>query len=143
MSTYNIYHNFFIKASTNKVFEAFSSPDHLINWWPLKCSGEPTLGATYNFNFTDEYNWYGEVSKLEVGRSFYIKMTDSDKDWNPTTFGFEIEAGVVQTIVRFSHTGWKTCNDEFKNSSFCWALLLQGLKEYVEEGIVVEFEDRA
>ena len=33
-----IYHDLFIKSSLSKVFETITEPDHLINWWPLKCS---------------------------------------------------------------------------------------------------------
>ena len=138
----NIYHNFFIDASTKKVFEAITDPDHLINWWPLKCSGKPAVGEEYNFNFTDEYNWYGHVIQAEPNRSFHIKMTKSDHDWDPTTFGFDLSEKNGQTYVDFWHKDWPVCNDHFKFSSFCWAILLKGLKDYVEKGVIIPFEER-
>lgn len=69
-------------------------------------------------------------------------MTDSNEDWNPTTFGFNLEEQENGIYLRFSHKGWLENNDELKHSSFCWAMLLNGLKNYVEKGIVVPFEER-
>lgn len=140
--SFSIYHNFFIKASAEKVFDAITIPKHLNNWWPLKSSGKPELNSEYNLNFTDEYNWYGKVSEVIPNQSFFIKMTQSDKDWNPTTFGFVLEENETGTSVKFSHEGWQECNTEFKQSSFCWAMLLNGLKNYIEKGIVVPFDER-
>lgn len=140
---YSIYHDFSIDAELNKIFDAITLPDHLINWWPLKCTGEPKPGAEYNFNFTDDFDWYGIVSGFIPNQSFHIKMIQSDEDWKPTTFGFELEKSNEKVIVHFSHTGWPACNAHFKTASFCWALLLNGLKNYVEKGIIIPFEERS
>jgi uncharacterized protein YndB with AHSA1/START domain len=139
---HNIYFDFYINASKQEVFEAFVLPEHLDKWWTLKSSGQPKLGETYNLNFTDQYNWFAEVSKVEANTSFYLKMTDSDPDWNPTTFGITLEDHQDKTLLKFSHTNWPENSHEFRNSSFCWAQLLQGLKNYVEKGIVIPFEKR-
>lgn len=47
--------------------------------------------------------------------------------------------------VNFSHVNWAEANDHFKHSSFCWALLLNGLKNYLEDnylenGIIIPFK---
>ena len=138
-----IYHNLLIEASPEKVFEAISSPEHLINWWPLTCKGMPELGSTYNLHFGPEYDWYGEVIEYKFPQSFHIKMTKSDKDWEPTSFGFYLEPKNRAVYLRFQHAGWPQSNDHFKHSSFCWALLLNGLKDYVEKGRIIPFEERS
>lgn len=69
-------------------------------------------------------------------------MRKPDLDWNPTTFGFDLKSTGNSTLVEFSHVNWQNNNHEFRNSSFCWALLLNGLKNYLEKGIVVPFEER-
>ena len=89
--SYNIYHNLLIKASAKEVFDAVSQPKHLDNWWSLKSSGTPELHSEYNLNFTDKYNWFCKVSNVKTDESFYLKITKADKDWNPTTFGFDLE----------------------------------------------------
>ena len=70
-------------------------------------------------------------------------MLTSSDDWNLTTFGFKLKfLGKKSTQVHFSHTNWLHCNAEFKQSSYCWAILLNGLKNYVEKGIVIPFTER-
>jgi len=131
-----------IKAPIEKVFQAVSTPKQLINWWPLKCKGTPEIGGEYNFYFAPEYDWIGEVSKLDPNNNFYIKMTKSDADWNETTFGFDLKKDNNHTQLSISHLGWTKCNSEYKSSSFCWAMLLKGLKDYLEKGIIITFEER-
>ncbi|ULC60535.1 SRPBCC domain-containing protein [Flaviramulus sp. BrNp1-15] len=140
--SYNIYHNLLIKASSKEVFDAVSQPEHLDNWWTLKSSGKPELNSEYNLNFTDTYNWFCKVSKVKENESFHLKMTDSDKDWNPTTFGFDLEVKENATYLKFSHKNWPENNEHFKHSSFCWAMLLYDLKNYLEKGIIIPFEER-
>lgn len=139
----SIYHDVNINVSKDLVFGAISDPVQLINWWPLRCTGHPVLGETYNFFFSEEYNWYGTVSKIEKNTSFYIKMTRSDKDWDPTTFGFQLSENNGACMLSFSHVNWPENNHHFRRSSYCWAILLNGLKNYVEKGLVVPFDQRA
>ncbi len=140
---YSIHHNFLILKDIESLYNAISQPEHLVNWWPLKCSGIPEPGELYNYNFTDKYNWYAEVSSCKKNNHIHFKMTESDEDWNPTTFGYNLEEKENGTYTRFFHKDWSECNDHFKHSSFCWALLLKGLKDYLEKGIVIAFENRA
>lgn len=139
---HHIYHNLLIKSDAKKVFDAFTNPIHLNNWWTLTSSGTPVLDSEYNLNFTDQYNWFGTVSKVIENQCFFITMTISDEDWNGTTFGIELENHTEGTYLKFSHKNWQKDNDHFKHSSFCWALLLKGLKDYLEKGIVIPFESR-
>ena len=139
---HHIYHDLFVKAASMPIYEAITTPKHLNNWWPLKSSGQPELGTEYSFYFTPEYDWYGEVIKSEPGKAFHIKMTRADEDWNPTSFGFDMEELEGGTQLKFWHKGWPECNHHFRRSSFCWAILLKGLKDYVEKGVIVPFEDR-
>lgn len=139
---YCIYHNVSINASEEKVFKAVSDPKELEKWWPKKCTGIPKLGATYNFYFGELYNWYGQVVACKENESFYVKMTKSDDDWNPTTFGFDLETKGNKTYLQFFHKDWSEINTHFKHSSFCWAMLLNGLKNYLEKGIIIPFNQR-
>jgi uncharacterized protein YndB with AHSA1/START domain len=137
-----IHHDVFIKSTKKKLFEAVSQPSHLNKWWTLRCAGKPKEGAEYNFYFTPEYDWLGKVIKIEPNQAFHIKMTKSDSDWAPTSFGFDLEDGEGGVQLKFWHTGWPQCNHSFRRSSYCWAILLNGLKNYVEKEIIVPFEDR-
>ena len=76
-------------------------------------------------------------------KSFHIQMTDADEDWNPTTFGFDLRETEQGVWLEFWHKNWPELNHHFRRSSCCWAILLKGLKDYVEKGIIVPFEERA
>ena len=140
---YTILHDVTIKAPAAKIFDAITQPRALENWWPLRCSTDNQTPATYNFYFTDEYDWYGVVSKVEKNKSFHIRMTQSDEDWAPTTFGFDLEDANGLVLVKFHHSGWQSTNHHFRRTSYCWAILLHGLKRYIEEGHIIPFEERA
>ena len=142
MGTYSIYHDLIIHAPVEKVYSAISDPTHLINWWPQSCSGIANQGEPYNFYFGPKNDWWGEVTNCEVNKTFHIKMTVSDADWNPTSFGFDLTTLQEGVQLHFWHVGWPSCNHHFKRSSFCWAMLLNGLREYVEKGVIVPFERR-
>jgi uncharacterized protein YndB with AHSA1/START domain len=138
-----IYHNFIIEAAPEKVFKAVTDPRLFENWWPLRCTGTPAMGEEYNFVFEEPYNWVAAISKFELNRSVYYKMTKSDPDWDPTTFGFELKEHEKGTYLAFFHKDWPQANDHMKYSSFCWAMLLNGLKNYLENGQIIPFEQRA
>ena len=142
-SANDIYHDLIINASAKEVFDAISLPQHLNNWWTLKCSGSPAPAAEYNLYFAPEYDWYGKVTTCDPNRSFHIKMIKSSPDWDPTSFGFDLKKAGQGVRLQFWHKDWLHCNEEFRNSSFCWAMLLNGLKIYLENGVIVPFEKRA
>lgn len=141
--SYGIYHNLIVHAEKDLLFRAIADPDELEKWWPLKCSGHQAVGAQYNFYFGPEYDWLGEVVTYNKGAAFYIKMLKADPDWNPTIFGFDLTEQGNGIKLQFSHTGWPHRNDHFKTASFCWALLLKGLKDYVETGKIIPFNARS
>lgn len=142
MEAFAIHHNLYINSTRARIFEAITQPKQLIKWWPKGCQGKPELDEIYNFYFAPEYDWYGKVIKVQQNKSFYIKMIQSDDNWNPTSFGFELKSKGNGVTVMFSHEGWPSCNAEFRESSYCWAILLNSLKNYLEKGIIVPFEDR-
>ena len=138
----SIHHDLQILAPISKVYEAVTEPSHLINWWPQECSGKPETGEVYNFVFTPEYNWYAKVIEASPPNKFHVKMTKSDSDWDPTSFGFNLQQHEASVQVEFRHVGWPSCNANFRRSSYCWAILLKGLKDYLEKGVIVPFEER-
>lgn len=113
----------------------------MVNWWPLKCTGTAEIGATDYFYFGPQYDWCGRVIQYIPNSAFHIKMTKADSDWMPTSFGFDLSRTNGHVQIRFWHKGWPACNTHFRRSSYCWALLLNGLKHYIEIGVVVPFEE--
>lgn len=138
----DILHQFNVNAPPQKVFDAFCTSNGLINWWPQRSSGQPKMGQEYTFYFGPEYDWRGEVTNIIPGKELTWKMTQASDNWKATRVGFKLLSGKDGTQVSFFHKGWKEANEHYRISNFCWAILLWGLKQYVEKGVVVPFEER-
>lgn len=141
--SYAIHHALNIKSDIETVFESISQGEHINNWWTLKSESNCTLNGVYRFYFTQEYDWYAAVSELSKPNQIEIKMTKCSKDWEDTSFGFMLERKADQVQVNFYHSDWQENNFHFQHTSYCWALLLKGLKDYIERGIIVPFGQRA
>ena len=140
---YSIYHDIIIQAKKEKIFNALTLPKHLNNWWTLKSKGFPLVGSEYNFYFSEDYNWYAKVIFSDTLKGFHLKMTNSDEDWDPTSFGFDFEDVSDGVILKFWHKNWLHQNHHFRHTSYCWALLLNALKNYIEKGIVISYKNRS
>ena len=141
-NSFEIYHDLLINVPVSDVFEVVTMPKHLIQWWPLKCTGTPVVGGEYNFYFTPEYDWFASVIEHSENKTFQLQMIKADTDWNGTIIGFDMCEIKGNTQLRFWHKDWPKCNDHYRRSSFCWATLLNALKNYLEKGIVIPFEER-
>ncbi len=140
---FNIYHDIYIKSTAEAIFEAVTTPLALEKWWPQHCSGSALVGVEYRFYFEKEYDWYGIVTKVVPSNYFEIQMTKSDPDWNHTKFSFHIKPENGGCWLEFNHINWPKNNHHFRRSSFCWAILLQGLKNYLEKDEIIPYPDRA
>jgi len=108
----------------------------------FKSVRKTSIKSEYNLHFTNQYDWYGKVPEVKGNEIFCVTMTKSDSDWNDTTFSSHLEEVENGTQLDFAHKDWLKNNHHYRHSSFCWAMLLNGLKNYLEKGIVVPFLDR-
>lgn len=138
----DLFHIFPINASIDKVFEAISTPGGLDKWWTKTSSGNTAIGETFHFHFEPDYNWTAVVSKYLLHQEFELTMQNSDEDWEGSKVGFRLTEKNSMTEVQFYHTGWKTDNEHYRISNFCWAMYLRILKRNLEFGEFVPYADR-
>lgn len=139
----NIYHDIEIKATQEAIYEAITSPSGLNAWWTLKSAGEPSIGNEYNFFFSEDYNWFAVVQNISANESIIYRMTQATDDWIGTILSFEIiSQSESLSLLRFEHRGWKEITEHYRRTSYCWALYLSCLKEYLEKGIIKSYELR-
>jgi uncharacterized protein YndB with AHSA1/START domain len=134
---FDIHHNFIVKAPARSVFDAFCTPGGLDSWWTLKSEGKPTLDFLYTFYFGPEYDWRAKVIHVVPGKELTWKMVKTMDDWQGTKVGFQLSENAGITQVHFFHLGWREASEHFGITNYCWGQLLNGLKKYVEEGIVI------
>ena len=138
----DIFHNFPIKASARRVFEAISTPGGLNSWWTKNCSATPSKDAEYDLGFGPGYDWRATASQWLPDSAFELRFTDADADWQGTRVGFHLVENDNVTSVSFHHLGWPEHNEHYQTSCFCWAMYLRLLKRHVEFGEVVPYESR-
>jgi uncharacterized protein YndB with AHSA1/START domain len=138
----DIFHNFPIKASAHKVFEAVSTPEGLDSWWTKTCEAKPAENSEYKLGFGPGYNWSALASRWTPDSEFELQFSEADDDWRGTQIGFQLTENNGVTEVSFQHLGWPEANEHYQISCFCWAMYLRLLKRYVEFGEVVPYEDR-
>lgn len=138
----NIFHNFPICSSIDKVFDAISTPNGLDKWWTKTSLGRVAIGETFHFQFDPGYNWTAVVSKCIPNKEFELTIQNSDDDWKDSRVGFRLTKKQNITEVQFYHTDWKEENEHFRISNFCWAMYLRILKRYLEFGEFVQYADR-
>ena len=139
---HHILHQFAVKNSKEKVFNAFCQPQGLNAWWPLESQGYPGINEMYRFYFGPEYDWKAKVIHVIPNKELTWQMTEAMEDWKETQLGFRLSEKDDVTSVSFFHNNWQQASDHFAITNFCWGQLLNGLKNYVERGIIVPFEKR-
>lgn len=138
----DIFHDVPIKATTDRVFQAISTPEGLDRWWTKQSVGTPETGQEYQIGFGPEYQWTAKVTRCTPNSDFEFKMLQADGDWAGTRIGFRLEFQDPVTWVRFYHTGWPSLNEHFRISCNCWAMYLRILRRWLEHGESVPYEDR-
>jgi uncharacterized protein YndB with AHSA1/START domain len=138
----DIFHNFTIKSSPEKVFENICRSEGLDNWWTKNSVAKPEKGGEYLLDFGPQYRWKAVVSKYETNQIFELQFTDADADWIGSKVGFSLKVKNGNTDVYFYHSGWPQVNEHFKISSYCWAMYLRILKRYTEKVEQVPYEKR-
>jgi len=138
----DIYHDFPINASSQKVFQAVSTPKGLDNWWTRTCEGSPAESAEYKLGFGPGYEWRAVVTQYTPDSAFEFQLTQADSDWQNSRVGFELTEQDGCTTVKFHHVDWPEANEHYRISCFCWAMYLRLLKRYVETGETVPYETR-
>jgi len=138
----DIYHTFIINSSLAEVFNGISTPKGLNIWWTKKSEGKPIVGTTYKLNFGEQYQWEAIVTKSKLNELFELQMTKADEEWTKTKIGFLLTAKKNFTEVSFYHKGWQNKSENYKFSSYCWAMYLRILKRNIEYRDEVPYEKR-
>jgi uncharacterized protein YndB with AHSA1/START domain len=138
----DIFHDFLIKAPRERVFRGVSLPAELDQWWTVRSKGEPKEGAEYELAFGPDHDWRATVTRLVPNSSIEFKMTRADPEWVGTRVAVDLSDSAGATSVRFRHTGWPTVSDNYRGSSYCWAMYLRVLKRWLERGETVPYVKR-
>jgi len=141
---FSILHDFAIAAPAARIFDAISLPAGLDQWWTERCTSvSRDVGAEYQLHCGAGHDWRAVVTACEPPRIFEIEITQADDQWRGTRIAFELASGHSgRTSVRFVHAGWAAQSDNFRGSTYCWAMYLRILRRHLEHGETVPYNKR-
>lgn len=123
----DILHRVGIDAKPERVYRALTTIDGLRGWWVSTTTGGAAPGQTIDFGFCDM-----QVVAAEPDRLLQWRCTRGLDEWVGTTVTFRLSWEDEQTIVLFTHAGWKEPVEFMHHCSTKWAVFLLSLRDQVE-----------
>ena len=129
----DIRHRVGIAAPQGQVYEALSTKDGIARWWTRDVRGDAGLGGKLEFFFgPPEPAAVMEVAELVPSQRVAWRCVQGPDEWVDTSLIFDLKSADGQTVVVFSHAGWREPVEFIYHCSTKWAYFLLGLKAGLE-----------
>jgi uncharacterized protein YndB with AHSA1/START domain len=131
-TTTAIRHRVGIDAPLEQVHHALTTTDGLAAWWTQDTSGDPTPGGVLTFRFGEKGAIVFEVVEVTPDRIAWRGLLGGPDEWVDTTVTFELEQDGDETVIRFTHAGWRDDGWFQGHCSTKWGSYLLGMKDLLE-----------
>lgn len=131
----DIVHELTIDAPRARVFDAIVTRKGLSSWWTQDVEAEPKVGSIAVFRFGGASTVFRmKVKGLSRGRRVAWHCVGDAPEWQGTGVTFELRPGETrrETVLRFTHAGWRSAKGWMGTCSYTWAHVLARLKRYAE-----------
>jgi uncharacterized protein YndB with AHSA1/START domain len=137
---YDIRHRIGVEATTATVYEQVATIDGLRHWWTTDTRGRAAVGERIDFHFggPDRYMTM-EVLELDPAQRVAWRCVAGPDEWLDTTITFDLADTDGETILRFTHAGWREPVDFMGHCSSKWGSYLLSLKHGIEAGAARPF----
>lgn len=125
--------NVVIKAIPEKIYNAITTQEGLASWWAKQTTAKPEPGFVNVFTFGKFRNEM-KVTTLTPNKRVEWKCVNSIEEWIGTDIIFDLEEKEGNTVLRFTHGGWRAITDTFAGCTYDWASFLKSLKALCETG---------
>jgi uncharacterized protein YndB with AHSA1/START domain len=125
----DIRHRVGIKAPQKRIFEMLSTTDGLTTWW-TPADGDSEVGGKLDF----EGAVVMEIVEVSPNKRVLWRCVEGYPDWVGTTVSFELKKGDGETVLLFTHGGWREPSEMLHHCSTKWATFLVGLRSGLEGG---------
>jgi uncharacterized protein YndB with AHSA1/START domain len=137
----DIRHNVVIKAAAEKIYQAITTQEGLSNWWTTDTTAKSEVGFVNVFVFGKFRNEM-KVIALIPNKKAEWECINSIEEWIGTHISFELEEKGSNTLLRFTHGGWKEETDTFAGCNYDWATFLASLKLLCETGTGKPYQNK-
>ena len=126
-------HQIPINATPEKVYAALATQAGLRNWWTADTNAEERVGGKAEFGFDRRGMVFRmKIEKLEPSKSVIWSCHGDHPEWAGTTLTWHIAGDGGPTVLRFTHSGWKSISDFYAMCNSTWGELIYRLKGYLE-----------
>jgi uncharacterized protein YndB with AHSA1/START domain len=130
-----IRHRVGITAPQTAVYERFATKDGLVSWWTEDVRGRSAPGDKLTFTFgSSDRSVTMEVIELTPNERVVWRCVEGPEQWVDGLLTFDVRAGDDETVLLFTHEGWREPDEFMHHCSTKWASFLIGLKIGMETG---------
>ena len=132
---HDIRHRVGIKSPIDEAYQAVATREGLASWWTEDVRGESREGGKLEFHFGGPgAAAVMEVVELEPPTRVRWRCVEGPEEWQDTTVTFELKPGAEETILLFTHAGWREPVEFMHHCSSRWAYFLFGLRAASADG---------
>jgi uncharacterized protein YndB with AHSA1/START domain len=135
-----IRHRIGIDAPQATVHDALTTTDGIASWWTRDTAGDAAPGGTIDLHFGGpDKHIVLEVVEATPDRVQWRGLPGGPDEWIDTTMTFELDHQDDETVVLFTHGGWREPVLFQAHCSTKWGSYLLSLKSLLDGGEAAPF----
>lgn len=130
-----ILHRIGVDAPIGKVYEALTTSHGISSWWTRKVTGAAKGGSEMETRFkNDTLTMKFRIEELTSNALVKWRVLEGPPEWIGSTIQFAHSANGEETVVLFSHLGWKEIVEYMHHCGTKWGYYMFSLKNLLESG---------
>jgi uncharacterized protein YndB with AHSA1/START domain len=136
-----IRHRVGITVPREKVHQTLTTTGGLEGFWTRTLEGEPSQGGILRF-FFGAPDYSAEMKVVEDGPERVVwDCTGGPEEWVGTTLTFDLQEADGETVVLFTHGGWREPVPFMHHCTTKWGVFLLGMRTWLQGGAPGSFPD--
>jgi uncharacterized protein YndB with AHSA1/START domain len=128
-----IKHQVPIDATPEKVYAALATAAGLKRWWTDDAVVDEKVGGEAEFWFEKhQFVFRMTIETLDPGKQVVWRCHGDHPEWEGTTLNWTIAREDGASVLRFTHSGWRSISDFCASCNSTWGELMYRLKDEVE-----------
>jgi len=136
-ATRSVDHQYFIRASPERTFDAITKPDLLVKWLADRAELNLRHGGSYRLGWTNGPTHTGTIVDFEPGRSIAFAWEWPGVALRGTVLRLTVEPKDDGSIFRIEHSGFpklERWTDLYGGAEWGWTYFALNLKSLLEKG---------
>jgi uncharacterized protein YndB with AHSA1/START domain len=124
-----------IEAAPQRVWEAITEPDEIVQWWAYEARVKPEVGSLGEFRFRPPAGVLQfEVAELDAREKVRWISRQGPPHWTGTSVTWQLTPVQNGTKLVFTHDGFTQVDEGYERTRGNWEYFLASLKSYLETG---------